>query len=85
MMMKKYRLVSEEDLIELLTDANTMLALERGGVDNWEWYSESTYNFIQTFLENHENELNLSEDELEDFSIRDIAECDVEMYQAIMI
>lgn len=85
MMMKKYRLILEEDLIELLTDANTMIALESGGVNNWDEYGDSIRNFVQTYLEDHERELDLSEDELEDFSIYDIARYDVEMFQPIMI
>ena len=36
--MKKYRLVEENKLIDLLEAYNRLQALENGGVDNWEWY-----------------------------------------------
>lgn len=35
------RLIKTEELIELLESYNKLTALERGGVDNWEWYRES--------------------------------------------
>lgn len=40
MIMKKY-LITESRLQELLEAEATLIALECGGVDNWDWYSES--------------------------------------------
>ena len=42
----RYFRISEPDLRELIINANYYLALEAGGVDNWEWYSESVHSFI---------------------------------------
>lgn len=37
----RYYKISEEDLIDLLEASMILNALISGGVDNWEWYSES--------------------------------------------
>ena len=42
----RYFRISEPDLRELIINANYYLALESGGVDNWDWYSESVHSFI---------------------------------------
>lgn len=34
-------IVKKEDLADLQRDSKCLAALEAGGVDNWEWYSES--------------------------------------------
>lgn len=36
--MKKYRLIKESELINIFEGYNKFLALESGGVDNWECY-----------------------------------------------
>lgn len=46
-MSKKYILISEEKLKELLTTQIKYDALVQGGVDNWGWYSESIQNFAE--------------------------------------
>lgn len=33
--------------MELIKDQAFLSALEQGGVDNWEWYSESLLNFAE--------------------------------------
>ncbi len=33
--------ISEKEYRELLKDSDTLAKLHAGGVDNWEWYSES--------------------------------------------
>ena len=33
--------------MELIKDQAFLFALEQGGVDNWEWYSESLLNFAE--------------------------------------
>jgi len=45
--MEKYYKISESDLRELLHDSLKLSALESGGVDNWEWYGDSIFDFIQ--------------------------------------
>ena len=42
----RYFRISEPELRELIINANYYLALEAGGVDNWEWCSESVHSFI---------------------------------------
>ena len=42
----RYYKISEPELRELIINANYYLALEAGGVDNWDWYSESIHDFI---------------------------------------
>ena len=42
----KYYKVSERDLLNLLEALHELNALAYGGVDNWEWYSESKSNYI---------------------------------------
>jgi hypothetical protein len=44
--MKYYR-INEKVLHEYLTMAHYFHALECGGVDNWEWYSESINDYIK--------------------------------------
>ena len=34
-------IVKKEDLADLHRDSKCLAALHEGGVDNWEWYSES--------------------------------------------
>ena len=44
--MKKY-IIEEEDLRELLNGYLQFIALDEGGVDNWEWCGESCYDFLE--------------------------------------
>ena len=48
--MKKYRLVEEKELLELLEAYNKLQALENGGVDNWEWYGASLEEFLEAWI-----------------------------------
>lgn len=43
--MKYYR-IPEHTLRELLEAAHKCVALESGGVDNWEWYSDSIHDYV---------------------------------------
>lgn len=45
--MEKYYKVSESELKRLITRDYILLALERGGVDNWDWYSDSLNDFLK--------------------------------------
>lgn len=42
-------IVPEKELIKLLTGYNKLLALQNGGVDNWEWYGASLNGFLEGF------------------------------------
>lgn len=42
----KYYKISEEDLIDLLEASYLLDALTAGGVDNWEWYSDSIHEHL---------------------------------------
>lgn len=45
--MERYFKINESELIELLHDSMKLMALENGGVDNWEWYGASIHDFIE--------------------------------------
>lgn len=70
----KYRIVPEERLLELFSAENKMIALESGGVDNWEWYGESICDYINEWVE--ENDL----DPDKHWSFEDIAKKDIEKF-----
>lgn len=46
--MEKWYKVSASELRELIRDSLTFCALEAGGVDNWEWYSDSIHEFLSS-------------------------------------
>lgn len=41
------RVIEEKDLIELLTYYYKYMALEIGGVNNWEYYGDSLWQFLE--------------------------------------
>lgn len=43
---EKYYKISESELLELLHDELTLIALQNGGVDNWSGYGESITHFL---------------------------------------
>lgn len=43
--MDEWYRISKEELVELLYSNFKLMALESGGVDNWDWYSESINDF----------------------------------------
>lgn len=45
--MKQYYVLTQQELLSLLTDCLKLTALDRGGVDNWEWYGDSIGDFIK--------------------------------------
>lgn len=78
-MTEKMRVISEKDLLKLLESHYRLAALERGGVDNWDWYSDSCADFVNDYV--HENDIDFSEDsDIEDFWFSDIAKIEVEQY-----
>lgn len=48
-MKNKKVIISAKELAQLLTVNNTLIALESGGVDNWEWYGQSLRDFEKEF------------------------------------
>ena len=46
--MEKAYVVYENELRELIHDSLKLMALESGGVDNWEWYSDSLNDFLNS-------------------------------------
>lgn len=48
--MKKY-ILTEEELIELLSASLELNFLESSGVDNWEWYGEGREEYFAELLE----------------------------------
>lgn len=52
--MKTYKIISERVLKDLLLNDEILRRLEAGGVDNWEWYSESIneYGYISEYEDN---------------------------------
>ena len=48
--MKKYRCVPEGELLRILEAANKYWALNNGGVDNWSWYCDSLYNYLENWI-----------------------------------
>lgn len=49
--MRKQFLITETRLRELLEAEARLEALEYGGVDNWEWCSDSLHNWLKEFKE----------------------------------
>lgn len=48
-------ILTEEELLSLLVSKITLIALENGGVDNWEWFGDSIYEYKQMFIENNKD------------------------------
>lgn len=54
--MNRNIILTETQFKEIYQGYLKYLALERGGVDNWEWYSESLNDFLKTcYFEDHPN------------------------------
>lgn len=62
-------ILTEKELLNLLSNNIKLTALESGGVDNWEWYSES----INEFLTDSCKELNKENLELEDLAKEELS------------
>lgn len=72
--MEKYTLTKNE-LKKLITAQLRLAALEFGGVDNWEWYSESIEDFIRNWAIETGKLLN------KDWSFEDIVEEELKSYE----
>lgn len=64
----------EDRLRELIYNESVLIALENGGVDNWEWYSESINDFVKTYIK--EEKL-----EKDDIDIHDIVEIELDKFK----
>ena len=58
--------IEQRKLLDLLEAYFKLAALESGGVDNWEWYGDSLYQYLQ------EDEMNKTQDD--DYDFKDMAE-----------
>lgn len=70
----EYRLVTEKELRRLLYAYNKMIALESGGVDNWDWYGASIGDYIDEWVREKDFDLD------EDWGLDDIVEDDIQSY-----
>ena len=70
----QYRKVPEMTLREMMIGYYTYLALQQGGVDNWEWAGDSIRDFI-------DNAIVIDEEHFD--SIEDIVEKDIKQYDII--
>ena len=57
-------IIPKNEFASLLRDSDKLRRLEYGGVDNWEWYSESLYSDEDSFYEEIQD---MSDDDLIDF------------------
>lgn len=78
--MKEYFVIEKKKLRKLLLDHITLIALSQGGVDNWEWYGASVYDFIESWQEEHPEVYGNNED----CYLSDIAEADLVDYPTVM-
>jgi hypothetical protein len=78
-------MISESELKDLLTAYYTLMALEHGGVDNWEGYGWSIGDFIKDWLYERKNEFNCDmSDMVDEFSIEDIANYEIIEYDEVI-
>ena len=76
--MEKYYKISESELLDLLEAALEVDMLQTDGVDNWEWYGESSKAIIKGYFPNKD------EEELDDYSFKDCAELILKDYEEIV-
>lgn len=57
-------IIPKNEFASLLRDSDKLRRSEYGGVDNWEWYSESLYSDEDSFYEEIQD---MSDDDLIDF------------------
>lgn len=73
----EYLAIEKDELVGLLSAANKLAALGRGGVDNWSWYGESLGDYLCSWAA----EYNLDPDG--DWDFADIAAEDVKRYPTV--
>lgn len=80
-------IIDREELLELLEAQYRLAALERGCVDNWQWYGESNCDFLKDYVSENkvfltrEMDKETAEEYLEDFDFNDIAEFELGNYE----
>ena len=85
----KYRLVPEEELLDLLRDSHKLACLDWDGVDNWHGYMESFDEYIAMHLKETKQYKDRPTKELvdividENFDFGSLAEIDIEAYSVI--
>ena len=70
-------IIEEDDLRGLLYSYYKLEALEYGGVDNWEWYSDSLHGFMEDYIRDNKTLLG---DIDEDFWFTDLARHEIKNY-----
>ena len=80
--MEKYYIIEEKELIDLLKSYYKLVALESGGVDNWEWSGASIGDFIDGYIRENNIVFNDEDDEW-DFSIDTIVIKELENYEEV--
>ena len=84
--MERKCVISRGELLELLEAYYRLAALERGGVDNWQWYGEANSDFLEDYINENKHLLTEGmesediEEYLEDFDFNDIAEFEIGNY-----
>jgi hypothetical protein len=68
--MKQKYLITGEELRSLLYMANKCMALESGGVDNWEWYSGSIQDYLNDMTDEYEVDKFSDLDDIADFELK---------------
>lgn len=82
----KYRLVPEEELLDLLRDSHRLACLDWDGVDNWHGYMEGRREYIAACLKEtkqYKDKTDIELDDIiidEDIGFHDLAEIDIEAY-----
>lgn len=71
-----YVLMPKEKALSLLENNAKFIALEAGGVDNWEWYGDSLQNYLERSFSEGDCKAN-------DFNFLDIAVREISKYQEI--
>ena len=88
--MKEMFEISREELVELLECRYRLTALEYGGVDNWDWYSESCSEFLDDYKNENKHLLiaNMDSEDaekyLKNFDFREIAEFEAGKYEVML-
>lgn len=76
-MEKKY-VITEKRLITLLADHMELEALDRSGVDNWDWYGEGFAEMQKLYLYGDEEITEEQQEEIEDYTFQDVARIRIE-------
>ena len=72
-----YVLIPKKKALNLLENNAKFIALEAGGVDNWEWYGESLWDYLKEGYDEADD------DEVKGFGFSDIAAEEIAQYREI--